>query len=203
MIFEKGHFRSSKLEKSIINESLNRTKTFSSYSNSYSAKTTIFLSHKHNDLEEEREAAGVIELLEEHDAIVYIDSMDKTLPTETSGETAERIKEVIKNCDKFILLATDKAIESYWCNWELGIGDVHKFMSHIALLPVKEKDSYDNKYKGNEYLEIYPRIDYRDGTTRYINNNKIIPKGFYWCKPINKDGVRTITPLKDWLKQTY
>lgn len=42
--------------------------------------------------------------------------MDNKMPGQTSGDTALRIKEVIKFSNKFILLATGKAIESYWCN---------------------------------------------------------------------------------------
>lgn len=200
MIFEKGHFRSSRLHKSFINESLNKTKTFSAKT-AYDTKITVFLSHKHTDLEEIEEAIGVIELLEDLGVKVYIDSMDNIMPDQTSGETAARIKEVIKYCDKFILLATDKAIESYWCNWELGIGDVHKFQKNIAILPVKEKGEYDFKYKGNEYMQIYPHIDYRDGTTHYRNNEGLIPKGYYVVEPKNKEGIRFITELKTWLNK--
>lgn len=198
MIFEKGHFRSSRPQKSIITESLNRTKTFSA-KNAYDTKTTVFLSHKHKDLEEVEEATGVIEMLEDLGVKVYIDSMDNKMPDQTTGETAARIKEVIKYCDKFILLATTKAIESYWCNWELGIGDVHKFQKHIAVLPVKEKGEYDFQYKGNEYLQIYPHIDFRDGTTHYRNNGGIIPRGYYVVDPMNKGGITYITALKTWL----
>jgi hypothetical protein len=197
MIFEKGHFRSSRLEKSFINESLNKVKTFSAKT-AYDSKTTVFLSHKHKDLEEIEEATGVIELLEDLGVKVYIDSMDNKMPDQTSGETAARIKEVIKYCDKFILLATAKAIESYWCNWELGIGDVYKFQSHIAILPVKEKGEYDFRYKGNEYLQIYPHIDYEDGTGIYSSGVRI-PAGYYVVEPLNKDGIRYINPLKTWL----
>lgn len=199
MIFEKGHFKSSRLQKSFINESLNKTKTFSAKT-AYDTKTTVFLSHKHKDIEELEEATGVIELLEDLDVKVYIDSMDNKMPEQTSGETAARIKEVIQYCNKFILLATEKAIESYWCNWELGIGDVHKFERHIAILPVKEKGQYNQQYKGNEYLQIYPHIDYEDGTAKYTNG-EIIPKGYYVAKPRNKEGIRIITPLKTWLNQ--
>lgn len=199
MIFEKGHFRSSRLDKSIINESLGKTINFSAQS-AYDSKTTVFLSHKHKDLEEIEEATGVIELLEDLGVKVYIDSMDNKMPDQTSGDTAARIKEEIKYCDKFILLATAKAIESYWCNWELGIGDVHKFQKHIAILPVKDKGQYNHQYKGNEYLQIYPHIDYEDGTAKYTNG-EIIPKGYYVAKPRNKEGIRIITSLKTWLNQ--
>lgn len=200
MIFEKGHFKSSRLQKSIINEFLNKSKTFGA-KNAYDTKTTVFLSHKHKEIEEIEEATGVIEMLEDLGAKVYIDSMDNNMPNQTTGETAARIKEVIKYCDKFILLATSKAIESYWCNWELGIGDVHKFQKHLAILPVKEKGEFDFQYKGNEYLQIYPRIDFRDGTTRYINNGEIIHRGYYVVNPMDKDGVIYITALKTWLSK--
>jgi len=199
MIFEKGHFKSSRLQNSFINESLNKTKNFSSI-NAYDTKITVFLSHNHKDLEELEEATGVIELLEDLGVKVYIDSMDNKMPEQTSGETASRIKDVIKYCNKFILLATEKAIESYWCNWELGIGDVHKFERNIAILPVKEKGQNNHQYKGNEYLQIYPHIDYEDGTSR-CNTGEIIPKGYYVAKPRNKEGVKIITPLKTWLNQ--
>ena len=61
------------------------------------------------------------------------------MPNQTSGETALRIKEIIKRCNKFVLLATDNAIESYWCNWELGIGDTYKYIKNIAILAHKRK----------------------------------------------------------------
>jgi uncharacterized protein YqiB (DUF1249 family) len=199
MIFEKGHFRSSRIEKSFINESLKETRTFSAKS-AYDTKITVFLSHKHKDLEEIKEAAGVIEFLEDIGVKVYIDSMDNKMPEQTSGETAARIKDIIKYCDKFILLATEKAIESFWCNWELGIGDVHKFQRHIAILPVKEKGEYNYQYKGNEYLQIYPHIDYEDGTRTYTNGEKI-PAGYYVAEPRNRDGIRYINPLKTWLNR--
>jgi hypothetical protein len=186
------------LQKSNITDFLNESRTFSEES-VYDYRKTVFLSHKHNDLEDEEEAKGVIEMLEDQGVKVYIDSMDNAMPEQTSGETAKRIKEIIKYCDKFILLATNKAIESFWCNWELGIGDVHKYLQNIAILPIKEKDTFNYEYKGNEYLQIYPSIDYEDGTNRYKPSLKLIPKGYYWCKPIDKDGVRYITPLKEWL----
>lgn len=196
MIFERGHFGHGTLKKSIVNESLSRTRKFSA-SSAHSTQPTIFLSHKHDDL---GDLTGVMELLEEFGVKIYIDSMDKKMPEQTCGETAVRIKEVIKYCDKFVLLATDRAIESYWCNWELGIGDTHKYINNIAIIPMKDVGVLDSEYKGNEYLQIYPSIEYRNGNTKYTDGN-LIPKGYYLCKPKDKDGVRIITPLKDWLQR--
>lgn len=194
MIFERGFFNSTKIEKGFINESLTETRSLS-FRNKTQNKPTVFLSHKHSDLED---LQGVMGMLQKIGAKIYIDSMDNKMPKQTSGETAQRIKEVIKYCNKFILLATDKAIESYWCNWELGIGDTHKYIKHIAILPMKEKDSYDHNYKGNEYMQIYPSIDYENGSGRYRNNSPI-PAGYYVSNPINSEGIRIITPLLTWL----
>lgn len=55
---------------------------------------------------------------------IYVDWLDPSMPARTCGRTAENIKENIKKYDKFILVATEGAIASKWCNWELGFGDV-------------------------------------------------------------------------------
>lgn len=197
MIFERGYFKiSDSLQKSNISESLQRTKTFSSKT-SRDHKTTVFLSHKHKDLDDINEASGVIELLEDLGVEVYIDSMDNKMPTETSGATAVRIKDVIKHCDKFILLATEKAIDSFWCNWELGIGDVHKYIKNIAIIPIKEHGESDKNYKGNEYLQIYPRLNYNKAFTNIRGVH--FKEGYYVENPENENGIIMITPLKDWL----
>jgi hypothetical protein len=194
MIFERGHFSNSRVSDSLINESLRQIRNFSSI-NDLSSKPNVFISHKHDDLEDLK---GIMGKIAELGGKSYIDSMDNKMPTQTNGETASRIKSVIKSCNKFILLATDKAIESYWCNWELGIGDTYKYIDHIAIVAIKEKGTYDFQYKGNEYLQIYPTIDYEDGKS-YYNNGISIPEGYYVAKPRNKDGVRYITPLSTWL----
>lgn len=197
MIFERGHFSDSRLDKSIISNSLQESRNFSTNSHEY--KKTVFLSHKHSDLYDIEEAKGVISLLQSFGCKVYIDSMDKSMPTRTSTDTAIKIKEIIKHCDKFILVATEKAIKSYWCNWELGIGDVHKYIKHIALIPIKERNTSDNNYIGNEYLQLYPKIDYENGTSQYKNGNTI-PRGYYVCQPKKSDGSYNLKPLKEWLK---
>ena len=157
MIFERGHFKANKIVN--LNESIRETRTFSKSKIEY--KPTVFISHKHSDLEDQKEVKGILELFQDLGAKVYIDSMDNKMPDETSGETAHRIKEVIKYTKKFVLVATEKAIESYWCNWELGIGDTHKYIENIAIIPIKEKGEFDSQYKGNEYLQIYPCIEYK------------------------------------------
>lgn len=45
-------------------------------------------------------------------------------------------------------MATNGAVESKWCNWELGYGDAQKFdTDNIALFPIKPENTYDYDLK--------------------------------------------------------
>lgn len=195
-IFERGYFHTHRIQDSQFSTVQNRAELL--FENRiYSFKTKVFLSHKHSDLDELKDIIGFLE--SKYNVDVYIDSMDKAMPTTTSGATAARIKSVIQKCDKFILLATDDAVESKWCNWELGFGDAQKFRENIAILPIKEKGQYDFQYKGKEYMSIYPQIIYYDGSEQYTSGARVTP-GFYYGYRDDK-GTINITPLNDWLKK--
>lgn len=136
------------------------TRTFSTFVNEsrkYSRilyKTSVFLSHSHADKSFVEKVTTVLRQL---GVDVYVDWADETMPERTSGVTAQKIKEKIKSNDKFILLATNTAIASKWCNWELGYGDAFKYPTKkICILPLADTS---NSWTGNEYLQIYPRIE--------------------------------------------
>lgn len=201
MIFERGHFSNDILEKSVVTEILNESRNFSKTTfDSYTK--SVFLSHKHYDEKDKewKDLRGVIKMLKDLGAKPYIDSMDNTMPGETSAETALRIKQEIKSCDKFIFFATKEAIQSYWCNWELGISDSTKKGDEIALLPLKDKGTADENFIGNEYMRIYRTIEFRDGTTKYSDGNPI-KRGYYVCTPKQSTKNKIITALKDWLNR--
>lgn len=157
-----------------INESLSEFRSESRY-----GKVTIFLSHKHGETEQ---LDGAISFLKDFGVEIYVDWLDEGMPEKTSGETATRIKTKIKENRKFILLATEGAIYSKWCNWELGLGDAAKYIEHIALLPVRADYS---DYKGSEYLQIYP----------YIYESNSTPDSFFIHYPDN-----SVKGLESWLK---
>ncbi|MBH1960693.1 MAG: toll/interleukin-1 receptor domain-containing protein [Flavobacteriia bacterium] len=177
-----------------------RTKTFSAdnivnLNESYSrdkTKPMIFLSHKHN---EHSILQDVVAFLKNEGVDVYVDWMDESMPAYTNAETAHKLKEKIEVSDKFILVATPDAINSKWCNWELGLGDAAKYIKNITLLPINRK--YEN-FKGAEYLAIYPYIDFEDGSEKY-NNGTYIPRGYYVKTPI-KNNMVNLVPLKQWLQ---
>jgi len=120
---------------------------------SYMGQKTIFLSHSHHD---ESIVERAVFLLRSLNVSVYVDWMDDAMPPITNGMTAKKIKDKIITSTKVILLATNNGINSKWCNWELGFADAHKYIQHVAILPVTENDG---AWKGNEYLQIYPYID--------------------------------------------
>jgi len=143
---------------------------------------TIFLSHSHSD---KKLVESTIVILSSLKVYVYVDWLDSELTFPPSGKTAIKIRRMIKENKKFILLATNDAINSKWCNWELGIGDSEKYIKNIAIIPVADNSG---SWFGNEYLQIYP----------YINKvNKYLNKALDYevIFPNNKK----IT-ISDWLK---
>lgn len=192
-VFDEGSFFSYKV--STLNESREPVLRHDAFSSD--SRITIFISHKHSDLEELK---GIIGFLEKnYNVKCYIDSRDPSMPETTSGVTASKIKERIKSCKKFILLATEDAIESKWCNWELGFGDANKFKEHIALFPIKKVGTSENAYKGNEYMQIYPYITYYGQGEKYGDGKTITP-GYYIRenKPNGNGGY--LTSLKKWFE---
>ncbi|MCQ2335868.1 MAG: toll/interleukin-1 receptor domain-containing protein [Paludibacteraceae bacterium] len=193
-IFESGSFSHYRIAN--LNESRRQTKLFSE-GGTITAKTTVFISHKHDDLTELQDIIGFLQ--NEYNVQVYIDSRDPNMPVTTSGETAKKIKDIIKRSNRFILLATEGAIESKWCNWELGYGDALKYKDKIAIFPIKPKNSCDWNYKGNEYMQIYPYIAYCDDYDIYKDGSKI-QEGYY-VVTMQPNGEKTITSLSQWLKK--
>jgi hypothetical protein len=169
-----------------LNESLRNFKNESS-----SFKTKIFLSHKHD---EQEYLEGAISLLKNYGVDVYVDWLDEGMPKSTSGQTAVRIKQKIKENHKFIFLATEAAINSKWCNWELGLGDAAKYIDDISILPIK-KDYSD--FSGNEYLEIYPYIFNIE--TYQTFKSKFISPGTYVVYPL-VNGNNKVIPIATWLR---
>jgi hypothetical protein len=45
---------------------------------------------------------------------------------------------------------------SKWVPWEIGVADQIKKIDKIAIVPFEDMDG---KFHGNEYLQLYPRID--------------------------------------------
>ena len=150
-------------------------------------KSNIFLSHKHNEVKLVRNISLILESL---DSKVYVDWKDRSLPTQTTDETAKILKEKIKSLDKFIFLASNSAINSKWCNWEIGFADANKYeVDKIVIFPVKNKDNWN----GSEYLSLYPHIEFQTSSSYECFGNPRF--GTYWVKYPNGNKIS----LKEWL----
>ncbi len=189
-IFTEQEFRNIAIQKAGfkgLGGGVNETRTFS--------KSSIFLSHSHNDKAKIEQAKIFFENL---GISIYVDWADQTMPERTNGVTAQNIKnQIIKLNDKFILLATNNAVSSKWCNWEVGIADTYKlFKDKIAILPLADNNRH---WTGNEYLQIYPSIELENGN----NKNNIglpIDAGYYVFYP-STNNTRSYVKLEDWLKK--
>lgn len=159
---------------SFLNESLLREKSkvfkkkYESSSFKYlveskiQAQITVFLSHSHKDKELVK---GFIELLAEQGVYVYADWNDEDMPRITNGETARKIKQKIKELQLFFLLATENALNSKWCPWELGVADSLKNWEDILIIPVADPSG---QFKGSEYLQVYNHLELIWGKEVYI-----------------------------------
>lgn len=132
------------------------------------SKKSIFLSHSHLDKTIVLKIGLVFEKLK---AELYIDWMDKSLPEYTSDITATEIKNRIIETDRFLFLATYHGLRSKWCNWELGIADAGN--NKMAILPIKTKTG---KWKGSEYLKLYPEMQFDIDDLENISINDITIK---------------------------
>lgn len=191
-IFEKGDFRRYRLM------DIERAKgTVRKVSHSGSRVPTVFILHEDEDTEELKDVMGFIQ--NKYMANVYIKNRGENGVEENSGGSIEEIVERIGECDKFILLATEVAIESDICKRELGLADAQKQKTNIALLPIKPKKKLDHEYRGSRFLTQYPYITYYNSGEEYVDGKKVVP-GYYVCVN-NGDDTQTIIPFEYWLKK--
>lgn len=153
--------------------------------NSTNAEVSIFLSHSHYDMKIVKMARA---FFESFGVKIYVDWADENMPKTTCCETAAKIKEKIQQNKFFVFLATDIALISKWCNWEVGYADNWKYtIDKIAIIPISENR---DQWRGSEYLQLYPEI-VQIGNETHISS-------FYVKYP---NGA--LKPLISWLYNKY
>lgn len=113
----------------------------------------VFLSHSHLDREL---VLSVVSLVERAGVPVYVDWLDDGLPEATSSQTANKLRNKIRERDRFIVLGTQNGLNSKWVPWELGYADGVKDNEHIAILPINARGE---NWVGNEYMGVYQSIE--------------------------------------------
>ena len=113
-----------------------------------------FLSHssKDNDL-----VPGAVIILENHGGKVYVDLGDERLPQNPSVETAQILRNTVRDMRRFVLLISPNSKESTWIPWELGLADGQKGVPTVALFPVVQYTT-ETRWTEQEYLGLYRRI---------------------------------------------
>lgn len=148
-------------------------------------KYDLFVSHSYLD---KSLILSLVELFNEAGHSVYVDWInDSTLDrNKVDQKTAELLRTRMDECKGLAYIATSNIVNSKWCPWELGYADGSK-NGRCAVLPILKTES--NTYKGQEYLGLYPYIDYE----KPENQDKYI---FWVNDPIEKSKY---TSLKEWL----
>ena len=142
----------------------------------------VFISYSWND---RFYANKIVQLLEKCHYTVYIDYNDNRLDrSNVSEETAKRIIDVMHKCKGLLYLYSPSSSVSKWCPWEVGVFSGMKDLK-CANLPLIE--DYNEDFKKQEYLEIYPYVEY--DTVKNTNIDE-----FWIC-----ENERKYVQLSDWL----
>ena len=141
----------------------------------------LFFSHSFKDKDL---VTGLYHLFYKANYKVYIDWIDDiTLDrTNVTPNTASIIKSRIMNSNGISYIATSNSTSSKWCPWELGVADGAK--GKVCILPVM-----DDSFKGQEYLGLYPYIEYARISGK--------PDYDFWIH--DQKNTQKYIILKDWL----
>jgi len=82
------------------------------------------------------------------------------MPETPNRQTALNIQNKIKDLKYFLFLATENSMSSRWCPWEIGYANGVKNIENILIIPTADRLG---TARGNEYLQLYRRIDIADG----------------------------------------
>jgi hypothetical protein len=115
---------------------------------------SVFLCHSHHDADA---VQGLISFFGDNGWLVYVDWQDAAMPEKPNRETAQRIQHKIRELEYFIFLATRNSVASRWCPWEIGFADSAKPINSILIVPTS--DNRTGEWYGNEYLQLYRKID--------------------------------------------
>lgn len=175
-------------QRSRMDSSSVRNQVLNENNHIFSAKSAydLFLSHSYLD---KSLVYTIVDLFNNAGYSVYVDwlvdvHMDRNNVT---PETAKALRSRMDTCRGLAYISTANISTSKWCPWELGYMD-GKQQGRCAILPVLDNET--SVFSGQEYLGVYPFIDYeisKEGKTY----------DFWVIDPVNK---QKYVSLKEWLK---
>jgi len=133
------------------------------YSTNFYKKSSydIFLSHSFRD------APAILMLtflLEKLGVSVYVDWIHDPLldRSKVTSDTARIIRERMSRCKSLLYAISSNSVQSSWVQWELGLGDGQK-NGKVAIVPVYQNQEFSPSFFKQEYLGLYPHIEWIDG----------------------------------------
>lgn len=140
----KSHVK--KASAQILNESRSATNESDTFD--------VFLSHSIADADL---VLGIKNILEERGMKVYVDwETDSQLNrSKVNPETADLLRQRMKQSASLLYLATESASSSKWMPWELGYFDGLRG-GQVAVMPLVDNET--DSFKGQEYLGLYPTV---------------------------------------------
>ena len=145
----------------------------------------IFLSHSSLD---KIKVLALVDLFNKAGFSVYVDWIEDTQldRNNVTVDTAKILRQRMNSSMGLAYVSTSNIAKSKWCPWELGYFDGKK-KSRCAILPIM-----DSEFKGQEYLGLYPFIDYEKNQGKNTYN--------FWVNDPNNKQV--YVSLKQWLGGT-
>lgn len=149
------------------------------------ARFDIFLSHRFLD------APYVLLLRDYLESLGYSVFVDWIEEPELDRErvtkkTAARLRSIMGRSKSLLFAVSENSLASKWMPWELGYFDGSG--GRVAIVPITERRTESETYRGQEYLGLYPYVTMEKDTS---GRNKL------W---VNKSASKYVT-LEGWVEE--
>lgn len=173
------------LTKAYLNELVQKKQIIEEFKYSKSSEPEnydIFISYNYHD---QAYAKKIVGLLAKYGYSAYADYNDLKLDrNNVNVNTAKRLVAKMKQCKALFYLHSKSASVSKWCPWEVGIfSGIKNF--RCANLAILDRDT--DTYKNQEYLGLYPYVDFE----KYTDSGQFD----FW---INTEDGKYVS-LRNWL----
>lgn len=145
-------------------------------------ETSVYISFDPGD---EEAMISVLLLLDSAGVKIYPVWADPGFASAHGSNEFDSLRKDIARCSKFVFIASENALKSTRCNWELGIGDGLRYPDSIAVMPVTEQRGAT--WSCPDYLQTYPKL---------VTDNDFFIGEFFIESPEKK------ISLTDWLRQS-
>lgn len=183
MLITKSFLRNESQKRGITNYSLNSVLNENQKLKNTLKGYDVFISHSFLDQDL---ILTLVSLFNDCGYSVYVDWInDSALDrSNVNKKTAKLVKERIAQSKCLAYVVTSNTSKSKWCPWELGVADGF-LKGRASILPILDQST---NFKGQEYLGIYPHIDYAG-----VQNGK----NDFWVN--DPDDINTYVSLRSWI----